>query len=116
MNNQQPKPDPKGKAIASLILGFVSVILVFYFISSIFTSLTYYLPETLDMWLYSSIWFVTPLAGLIGIFLGGRCLTSTRSNFAKWGIMLSALSLLFFVFLILFIGLMNFMGGLRFMH
>ncbi len=78
MNTQQSKPDPKGKAIASVILGTVSLVLVYNGL----------------MEFYSCISFITVIVAAAGLFLGKTGLKSTKRNSAIIGIILSGIGLL----------------------
>ena len=87
-NLQQPKPDPKGKAIASFWLGVISVI-----------------AGTFMLLMFPFFMVIPPLVvGMItvpaGLILGIMGLKSTKRNFAIAGIVLSIIPLLPIIFLV----------------
>lgn len=97
INTQQIKPDPKEKAIASFVLGIISVI------------------ATVAVWLLGEIstvefgmllvFFVTPvivIAGVVGLVIGISGLRSTKKSFALIGITLCLIMILFFLKLYVF--------------
>ena len=104
-NNQQAKPNPKGKAIASFVLGVIAVTGP---LSSWITIwgpqwARYFFPQ---WWLYhfkiyntlSGLVFHSPLSpiiwGLLGLILGIMGLKSSKKIFARIGIGLSIFSIL----------------------
>jgi len=114
MNNTQlSKPDPKGKAIASFVLGFISVVLGFF--ASIPQSLNPLIgPEWLDgrtappllKILILFLFFSPPLiviTGLIGVIFGIIGLKSTKKTFAIIGLLLGAISFLCGLLLLFFL-------------
>lgn len=96
MNNnqikQQIKSDPRGKAIASLILGFVSVI------SGIGAIYIYGSYDWSD-----PVLIVYSLFPLVGILLGKIGIRSTKKGLAITGIILSIISLIGTLLIWLFI-------------
>lgn len=95
MNNQQPKPDPKGKAIASLVLGIISALwppIQFLSVMIIMMAQTgggYFVI----IFLHSISFFVASLISIIGITLGVQGLKSTRKGLAIAGIVLCVIGL-----------------------
>ena len=102
-NNQQTKYNPRGKAIASLILGIISLILFMAWIIDFwyFTSpdgIRYYFNYVLkkiplELRALINI-FQIPLLPIFGLILGIFGLKSTRKKFAITGIMLCSISLI----------------------
>jgi len=86
---QQSKPDPKGKAIISLVLGIVSMLLGL--LPALFLALGMNPMAPLPI---LNIVFLLPLVVLIGIVLGILSLKSTKRNFAIAGIILCLIGLL----------------------
>jgi len=88
-NTQQSKPDPKGKAIASLIFGVISIIGLYlmYSIVPMRFIVSFRNPES---FIFPVIAIILPLIGLV---LGIRGLKSTKRVFALAGIVLSVISL-----------------------
>lgn len=111
-HNQQPKPDPKGKAIASFVLG------VAYLVWSVFSCLSIFSDSSSIILIYIVFWpyiltvllfgsspdwmFLLSLLPipLIGVILGTKGLKSSKRNFAIAGIILSVVSLLFALFVL----------------
>jgi len=86
---QQPKRDPRGKAITSLVFGAFGLI-----VSIIFT---YFIPSVISM----IILYVAFIMALIGLVLGISGLRSTKKKLAILGIILciSTLILVLKIFL-----------------
>lgn len=107
MNNQQPKPDPKGKAIASFVLGIISVILTVLATLFLYTDITIPLIENGETDYTSAmiiiftiilpIGIIGALTGFIGLILGIRGLRSSKRIFAIIGLVLSGMALLIFI-------------------
>ena len=100
---QQPKPDPKGKAIASSVLGIISVIPLTLLIKIISYSQSFKDPEfAYAGFMLGIIGFLTafvgiPLggvAGFIGLILGIKGLKSSLKSLAIIGIILCIIGLL----------------------
>lgn len=92
-NTQPIKPDPKGKAVASLILGIISTALVVITLVSIYGIMP--LPKFFGPIAFIVMYnfAVIPIA-MIGWILGMKSLKSTKSNLAITGIILSIVGLL----------------------
>jgi len=96
--DKQTKPDPKGKAIASFVLGMVSIIPIVLFLS------IYIIPfgegegghwqRGLFILFIGFVSIFTMIVGLIGLILGIKDLKSTKRNFAIVGIILCVIGLL----------------------
>lgn len=95
-NNQQPKPDPKGKAIASFVLGIVSVLWnhFLWWIALVFLGLSLGVFGPIVLYLYL---LITSLISIVGIILGIQGLKSSRKNMAIVGIILCVISFLIFL-------------------
>jgi len=100
-NNKQPKPDPKGKAVASLVFACIGIVIQIYLIQSINS----WVAKTgegafgaMGFLISSPIPF---LFGLIGLILGIKGLKSTRRNLAIAGIVFSIISIIFPIFTIM---------------
>jgi len=92
-NNQQPKPDPKGKAIASFIFACISVVpqaIMVLLISRSGPHAGGIIVEGFQV-LYSPIGMMSAILGLI---LGIMGLKSTKRNFAVISIILCIIGLL----------------------
>ncbi len=85
--HQQLKFDPKGKAIASLLLGSIGVVLPFLFLIMSWTTYSYPI-----LWapIFSPVELVIIIIGLI---LGNMGLKSTKRNFALLGIIMCLVGL-----------------------
>lgn len=83
--NQQSKSDPKGKAIASVILGVISIV---------FITIIYIFPTGVSIGrrIYGIF-----LIALIGLVCGIEGLRSTRKGLAIFGIMICIISLIIFL-------------------
>ena len=79
--NQQPKSDQKGKAIASLILGIISILPLIEAFLFPTEAIRYFLIRT-------------PPIAIIGLILGIMGLKSTKRNLAIVGTVLCVISLL----------------------
>jgi len=105
MNNQsiaqQPKPDPKGKATASLILGVAGVIVI---IGHIYNTLegwtidSFRIPEMFKFTKkilepLGTISYLFLLVPIISLILGIKGLKSTKKNIAVGGIILSVIGI-----------------------
>ena len=99
---QQPKPDPKGKAITSLILGIISMFpLVVGFAGLVllrWVAEDFYWKHynVLPLQVAFAIFFMSPIAflsGVVGLILGKIGLKSSRKKLAISGIILSILGL-----------------------
>ena len=112
-NLDQPKPDPKAKAIASFILGIISLVPLLVLLPFILRIIPSYYFQS-DEALYPQLRLVLllagdgvltigPITGLIGLILGVMGLKSTKRNFAIAGIALSIIALLPVIFCALFI-------------
>jgi len=115
MKTENLKPDPKGKATASFMLGIVSV-----------TPLVVYIPSSLVLFLLGShggglesasgslaflvmsLCLLTIIAGPIGLILGVMGLRSTKRNFAMAGIILCIVGLVFLLAVFYFVGILNY--------
>ena len=93
-NNQQQKPDPKGKAIASLLLGVISVspIIILSIVSPAFSTML-----TVGTWPWMHL--LGGIAGLCGLILGIKGIK--KWYFSVPGIVLCLSGLLPSVFLLL---------------
>ena len=90
-NLDQPKPDPKGKAIASFCLGAIStLIFLFYSCPNAMTNMDD--PEHLPPTLLSMLLFT--IVSPIGLMLGIKGIRSTERTYAIVGIVLSMITLL----------------------
>lgn len=100
--SQKTKTDPKNKAIASLVLGVITIFPV-----AIITSLDYffYFPISFSF-IFFIFRFIFPLFSIPGLFLGILGLKSTKRKFAIAGIILCAISLL-----VLLVDLYRFLFG-----
>lgn len=92
-NTQQPKPDPKGKAIASFWLGIITVILSLGF------SLDFMLDFLSTGYLRASMFYVLPalIIGITGLILGRRGLKSSKRATARNGIILCIIGLIYVI-------------------
>jgi hypothetical protein len=92
--NQQPKPNPKGKAVVSLLLGIISGISVITIIIVI-ELLSRFGGLPMVMPLAEFVFYrMAPLIAIIGLILGILGLKSTKRNFAIAGIILCLIGLL----------------------
>ena len=101
---QEQKPDPKGKAIASFVLGIINPIVAIlamriFSLSVIPKPLAFLKPILLPI--IPAIFLFFPISFVLGILFGIMGLKSTKRNFAVAGILLSVLSLLVVIFVIL---------------
>ncbi|KPJ56972.1 hypothetical protein AMJ49_02925 [Parcubacteria bacterium DG_74_2] len=109
LNSQQTQSDPKGKALASLILAIVSllpVILFLFFIGTVPGGIegqpTGTRKEKFGIFaLYFLLTKLVPyglpfllIAAIVGIILGVKGLKSTKRRLAIWGIALSVIGLI----------------------
>ena len=89
MNNTQPsKPDPKGKAIASFVLGIISVGILVLLVRFISLNKASYDIIILGLSLLLAV------SGIIGLISGIKGLKSTKGIFAIIGIILCIVGLL----------------------
>src|SRR3989344_6359359 len=103
-NNQQPKPEPKGKAIASFWIGIISVIpmafikILFNLISTPYSGSPGDSPGVTFYTLVMAPFFILAvILGPIGLILGIIGLKSTKRNFAIAGIILTSLAIIFVI-------------------
>jgi len=102
--NQQSNPDPKRKAIASLVLGIISVGLLLLLYGIIGATIILGIMEMSGMGVFlMSLLFGALLSALVGLILGILSLKSTKRNFAIAGIILSAIGLLVLLYYFLII-------------
>lgn len=94
---QQPKIDQKRSAIASLVLGIISIIL--YLIPGLFL---FFGMNPMSPPSILNIVFLSPLLDLLGLILGILGLKSTKRNFAIAGIILCLVGLLVPLYYFLF--------------
>jgi len=87
--NHQSKPDPRGKAVVSLALGILSVIISLLPVLFLLLGMNPMAPSPI-----LNIVFSLPLVVLIGLILGILGLKSTKRNFAIAGIVLCAIGLI----------------------
>ena len=92
-NNLPSKPDPKGKAIASIILGIISILIL---IGSSFYYEMFregkYAAAIYDLMLNQLLMLLLASAiGFIALILGIKGLKSTKRYYAMAGIIISAL-------------------------
>jgi phosphoglycerol transferase MdoB-like AlkP superfamily enzyme len=100
LSNQQLKPDPKGKAIASFVLGIVSMIpTVLFLIALLLATITESLLGLLVL-----LFPLSMIIGLIGLILGIKGLESSKRNLAKTGIVICLLALLVQPLFFMFVG------------
>lgn len=112
---QPSKTNPKWKAIASLILGIISIIngIGVMYLPIIIQGLNKPFPPVLVGYIYdiygniTTFLAVNSLISVIGIILGKIGLKSTKKAFAIAGIMLSIIGLLGTIFFYLFIRMMS---------
>jgi len=112
--SEKSKPDPKGKAIASFVLGIISLVI------GVFGALTFFQPKLLWPIFFPYGWdtsaaialafliggpsfILSAIVGLIGIILGIKGLKSTKKNLAMTGIVLCGVILLFFIGVLIYI-------------
>jgi len=102
--NQQSNPNPKGKAIASLVMGIISGISVITIIITIelLTRLGALPMTPMPLGEFMFYW-IDPLIAIIGLILGVLGLKSTKRNFAIAGIILCLIGLLFPLYYFLFV-------------
>jgi uncharacterized membrane protein len=86
---QQPQLDPKGKAIISLVLGIVSILLGLLPTLFLGLGMNPMAPSPI-----LNIVFLLPLVVLIGIVFGILGLKSTKKKFAIAGIVLCLIGLI----------------------
>jgi len=98
MNNNQTasKPDPKGKAIASFILGSISILPAIPLLIAILRK-SLLTTDFLIVLIYAMIGmgstYRVPLIPLLGVILGVMGLKSTKKSFAIIGLILSLIGL-----------------------
>ena len=95
--NQQSEPDSKRKAIFSLILGLISLILGLFPLLFLFLGMNPMAPSRI-----LNIVFLLPITILVGLIFGIMGLKSTKRNFAIIGIVLSVIGLLVPLYYFLF--------------
>jgi hypothetical protein len=96
-NIQQPKPDRKGFAIASVSFGLISVIpWLISLISFLWASEPVIIRGewTIDVWFFSL--FLTIVSGLAGLILGVSGLKSSKKRLARSGMVLCISGFLYF--------------------
>lgn len=102
--SQQPRPNPKGKAAASIVLGFIAAILPFAILLPELTS-----PHAGGviggiLSIFGPLLILAIIAGLIVIILGIMGLKPTKGNLALVGVILGIIALLFeLLYLFLFL-------------
>jgi hypothetical protein len=100
-NTQQPKPDPKGKATVSFMLGIISIIplAISWVLDTLITPFMDN-PNTISSLSFSlgiSFLPIASLLALIGAVLGIIGLKSSKRKYAIVGLILGIYVLLFFV-------------------
>jgi hypothetical protein len=97
-NTQQPKPDPKWKAIASFVLAVIALLLLspIYRRSPLMNpwDLLLYFPRIIARWGILLYFFFILIIAVWGLILGRKGLSSTKRNWAILGILLCIISLL----------------------
>lgn len=102
--NQPARSDSKRKAVASLVLGVISVGLLLLLYGIIGATIILGIMEMSGMGVFlMSLLFSALLSALVGVILGILGLKSTKRNFAIAGIILSVISLSFSVYCLLVI-------------
>ncbi|OGZ17682.1 MAG: hypothetical protein A2Z78_00380 [Candidatus Nealsonbacteria bacterium RBG_13_36_15] len=118
LNNQQPKSDPKGKAIASFVLGIINVIsfcivglfiILFLGIDEGSINLTYKGNTFLSLGPNERLFLgylqfaLTITLGLIGLILGRIGLKSSKKRNAIIGIILNGTITMIFLYILFFV-------------
>jgi hypothetical protein len=100
----EPKPDPKRKAIASFVLGVVSMIPFLELFVHFFFKIS--LPFISFLFIPLVMILAPYTTGIIGFFLGRDGLKSSKKNFAKAGIALSIIGIVSYIlfFMMLYFG------------
>lgn len=94
---QSPKSNSKGKAVASLVLGVISMTLGLMPEVFLFLGMNPMAPSPI-----LNIVFLLPIVALFGVILGILGLKSTKRNFAIVGIVLCIIGLLVPIIFFLF--------------
>jgi len=112
--NQQSKPNPKGKAVISLVLGIISVIngIGVIYGPIIINGFNQSFPSIIIKYIYAygnpiNFSIATSLISIIGIILGKTGLKSTKKGIAIAGIVLCIVGLLGALFFCFFIKMME---------
>lgn len=101
-NIQQPKPNPKGKAIVSIILGIIVTILPFVILIPKLTSPHAGAVAGGILSIFGPLLILAVIVGLIGIILG--IIGLAKRNLALIGVVLGVIALLFeLLYLFLFL-------------
>lgn len=111
--NQQSKPNSKKKALLSLILGIISILLaslwpisetiieksfLWQLTDFLRTFLPLYLSQLLNLGLFLMIFIVPVILGITGFILGIKGLKSTKKIIAMVGIILCVIGLLLWLY------------------
>ena len=88
---QLPKPGTKGSAVASIVLGIVTVTLPLYLLVGLANA-----PHAGGiLGFFGPLLILAVIAGLIGLILGVTSLKSTKRSLALTGVIIGVITLLF---------------------